>query len=255
LHATGGFVARVAPSGAVRWRKQLRESGADVPPRGTSIGPIGECVTELMPTGDGGVAAGGIFSGPFRIAGTILASDDGTFLARFSAGGNLEWARTVATRLVTSSYDDRPQFGALPGGAFVGAGVMPTAQFPKGGSGAALISPDGRDVWSRAVETGTGCCNVDSPLATASRRAVVIAGTTAYGRSITFGGRTLIDSASSDAFVLWVREDGSPSGATTLPESATELSRVVAGRTGIWVVGTQRNGAAGTGIFAHWIPR
>jgi hypothetical protein len=251
---TGGFLARVSPAGEVRWRRLIREAGANLPRKGVAIGPLMDCVTQLLPSRDGGVTAGGMFNGPFSIGRAPLGSDSGTFLARFSSRGEVEWAQAVAVRLATVSYDVRPQFGVLPSGSLVGSGIVPTGVPPGAASGMRGVSADGRVEWSRVIRSGSGCCNIDSPLATASRKALVVAGIAPFGEAVEVDERRLIEHASSNAFVLWLGRDGAPSRGRALHESATELSAAVVGRGGVWIVGTHHHGAPGTGIFADWIP-
>jgi hypothetical protein len=254
LRQSGGFIARISATGEVRWRKPIRDSGADLPRKGVPIGPPMDCVTELLPTADRGVAAGGMFSGPFTIDRAALLADSGTFLVRLSPRGDVEWARTVAVRLVTTSFDASPQFAVLSSGSFVGSGVVPIGSPSRDASGLTVIAADGRSEWSREIRSGPGCCNVDSPLATRSRNDVLVAGITEYGRSVEVGDRKLIENASANAFALWMERTGAPLRGRALHESATELSRLVVGRRGVWIVGTHRNGGGGTGLFADWIP-
>lgn len=211
-YMTGAFVLPLALA-AQSWSWVTPVDGSD-----------SESCTALLATADGGLLAGGAFSGALEVQGWEAAGrgGDDLYLLRFGAGRQLEWALAAG-----SPQDDEiravaelPSGDIALAGAFwfeiqlgdtlIGSGGSPRSLF------AARLSPDGQIRWARSFP-GMGLKNINA-LAARPDGSLALAGF--FEQNLDLGAITL-DSGRDDgatfAFVavldsagetLWARQAG-----------------------------------------------
>ncbi|HEY7371670.1 MAG TPA: hypothetical protein VIF57_05780 [Polyangia bacterium] len=259
LEERGGFVARLSAAGGVLWSSPIRREGSALPALGPAIGPPLECPTGLTITRDRRIFLIGHFEGRFRIGADALDSDRGTFLAEYDLAGQPRWARTVARRLVTTSFEEHPTL-ALLGPRLVTTGIVPNRTRADGLPGIAAFDLDGSLVWSRSIQAARGCCSSEFLVSTAGMKDIVVAG---RGDSVPVlvdglpAARRAAGPTSpqprSAAFLLRFAANGRPGAAKQLPGFSSVPEAIVVGKNGSWVVGSQIAVGRGRGLFAHWI--
>jgi len=243
------FVLRASRDGRVVWQRFIREKGRDVFRHGREFDSALDCVTALVRSPAGGVIAGGIFSKPLTIGHDDLPSDEGTFITRVSAGGDVMWTRGVSSRLATTTYDIRLGLAASPGGGAVTTGSVAVEGHPGTSPAVIAVGASGTTEWLRAI----GASDAHNLILGDSHGAVTVAGLTRE-RFLETAGSAPIDLSSSNAFVIQLGSAGKVTRGSGLRASVGSLASVLVSRRGVWVTGTQQLGGAGTGIFAQWLP-
>ena len=253
---TAGYVARISPAGEIRWMYRLDRGQQDLFYRPNDWS-VTDCATGIATAPGDDIYVAGRFgrslrSGQVDEPGLPTA---GSFLARFSAGGQLRWSRLVAAGL-----GDVSLASAADGKVVVVAGQVASTRdnevWP--GQGLAAFDPDGMPLWTlpirRTPEPPPGDARVESLHIAAHRTAgadVVCAGT--YRATVAIGGATLSETnggvfmAEVDSRRRGPRAARRPRHARPAAAGAEVIDLSLApGTNALWVGGTMRadtNGA------------
>ncbi|MCB1261961.1 MAG: VCBS repeat-containing protein [Acidimicrobiales bacterium] len=249
--ATDGVVAKLRPTGSVRWARTVGGPGADA-------------VQAVEAASSGHIAIGGTFEQTMSVkAGanatvTSIGQRD-VFVARIGLGGGAYWARSAGTV-------DADTFGDLvvePGGRITAGGAFSGSMTFPGGStvGSAAGSQD-MFLWQvgvngahlRARAWGNTSSDAATSLAVHPATGALLIGGAFTGRLVVgpIGNQLVVDSAgATDGFVLATDLSLSPSWVTTVGGlGADGVADVAVGGAGevavvAWGSGTVHVGGAG----------
>jgi hypothetical protein len=259
---SAGYVARVSLGGDVRWTYRLEQGQQDLFYRPNDRSVV-DCATGIAPAPGGDVYVAGDFgrsirSGQVDEPGLPRA---GSFLARFSADGQLRWSRLVAPGL------GRVALASVPdGGLVVVAGQVASLGGPEGpvSPGVAAFDPNGMPLWSLPIRRGPGPPTPDALVENVQIAAhrtgkpdFVCVGT--YRATIAMG-RASLSEARSGVFLAEIDRRGSVIGLRGVPggrrpagagDDVVDLN-LGAGTNGLWIAGTMR--VLTHGAWVHAVP-
>ena len=151
---SASYVARISLGGDVRWIYRLEQGQQDLFYRPNDRS-VEDCATGIAPAPGGDIYVAGHFGRSLR-SGQVDEPGlpgAGSFLARFSADGQLRWSRLVAPGL------GRVALASVPdGGMVVVAGQVASLGGPEGpvSPGVAAFDPNGMPLWSLPIRRGPG---------------------------------------------------------------------------------------------------
>ncbi|WP_420457173.1 T9SS type A sorting domain-containing protein [Rubrivirga sp.] len=202
------FVVQYDTDGVPLWVRQIATAGRDVLPGG------------IASNNEDGIFVSGTFDGSAHFQGgespdTTIASRGGrdAFLARYSADGDLVWAQTMGGPgddrgyRVTADYDGVHVVGSFEATALWGLESITWVVTSAGGSDGFLarLTPEGR------VESVLGFGGPGNDTAegvdTNGGREVAVAGS--FEDTAAFADTTFTSRGGSDAYALYLDEDGS----------------------------------------------
>lgn len=256
-----GYVARVSPSGAVRWARtagaassgrsvvglagdgaggsyvlaQAGDSGgalSRVRPDGREAwsvpvaSPEGAQVRALAVGADGAAYVGGLVGSTYDEAGDgqVGTADvpGGGFVAKVSVAGQVVWVRPFGFGLEPTALAVGPRGGVTMAGRLRDADLAGTRQVTAGGSDVAVVQLDGAGEPVWSRRAGGSSDDVPTAVAVDGEGRAVVAGT--YQRAVRFGGVRLPAwrGASGRPFVWALGADGHTRWARA------DLGRVVA---------------------------
>jgi hypothetical protein len=258
---TAGYVARISPAGEIRWTYRLDRGQGDLFYRPNDR-PVVDCATGIAPAPGGDIYVAGDF-------GRSLKSEQvdepglplgGSFLARFSADGQLRWSRLIATGPGSVSL------AAVPNGqvVVVAGEVAPPAGDRVGpvGPGLAAFDPEGLPLWTlpirRAPEPRADDTRVANLQVAAHRSGtadLICVGTNRA--SVAMGGASLSETPSG-IFTATIDRRGAVIALRAVPGKGrptaaggdlVDLS-LAPGNGGLWVGGTMRAETSGAWLQA-----
>ena len=102
-HYKDGYVARVSPRGEILWRDRFEDGAKDLFYRGAGW-DVEDCGFGIAPGPSGDLFVSGTYARKFSVRRPADRSlpEGGTFLARFSANGSVQWSRLVVAQSAIS---------------------------------------------------------------------------------------------------------------------------------------------------------